>query len=370
MSLPLTQQALVLSSFSDGPELKTIETPSPTTGSAVLNVLSTNVLTYARSLYNGTLQYPLTLPMVIGSSAIGRIAAIGPDATRLKPGQLVLFEIFIHGRDAPQDTMLFGTMAGFTPQSRRLMEGEWRHATYAEFAKVPLENCYALDEEKLTQTLGYSMDELAYMLRQVVPMGGLFELDIKPGETIIVAPASGAFGGAAVEVAIAMGATVVAAGRNVNALQKLAKFGDRVKIVRLKGEVDADAKALSVYGEVDAYLDFSPAAAAKSTHILSCLMALKTKGRACLMGGIQENVSIPYALLMSKSLQLKGRFMYEREAILRLIKMVEGGVLQLGARAGIRIAGTYSLADWEKAFSAAEENTGWGVQVLLAPQKK
>ena len=350
--------------------MQTIETPSPTPGSAILTVLATNVLPYARALYNGTMQYPLMLPMVIGSSAIGRVAAVGPDATRLKPGQLVLSEIFIHGRDAPQDAMLFGTMAGFTPESRSLMEGEWRNATYAEFVKVPLENCYALDEERLTKTMGYSVDDLAYMLRQIVPMGGLYELDIKPGETIIVAPASGAFGGAAVEVAIAMGAIVIAAGRNFKALKDIAKISDRVKIAQLKGEVEADAAALRAYGEVDAYLDFSPAAAAKSTHILSCLMALKTKGRACFMGGIQENVSTPYALLMSKSLQLRGRFMYEREAILRLLKMVDSGMLPLGARAGLKVVGNYALADWEEALGAAEENAGWGLQVLLNPQKK
>lgn len=138
------------------------------------------------------------------------------------------------------------------------MEGEWRDATYAEFAKVPLENCYPLDEERLLKGLGYSLDDLAYMLRQMVPMGGLVELDVKPGEKVIIAPATGAFGGAAVEVAVAMGATVIAAARNVEALQGIAKISDRVRIVQMKGEVGADAQALGQFGEVDTYLGKFP----------------------------------------------------------------------------------------------------------------
>lgn len=88
------------------------------------------------------------------------------------------------------------------------------------------------------------------------------------------------------------------------------------------------------------------------------------------MGGIQEAVAIPYALLMFKSLQLKGKFMYEREAVFRLIKMVESGLLKLGKGAGLKVVGPYDLENWHEAFDAAEKNAGWGVQVLLSPQKK
>jgi len=164
-----------------------------------------------------------------------------------------------------------------------------------------------------------------------------------------------------------MGATVIAAARNIDALQNIAKISDRVKIVQLSGVVDTDAQALQQFGEVDAYLDFSPAVAAKSTHILSCLMALRTKGRACFMGGIHETVAIPYGLLMFKSLQLRGKFMYERDAIWRLIKMVESGLLKLGRGAGLSVVGPYPLESWEEAFDEAKKKTGWGVQVVLSP---
>jgi hypothetical protein len=70
---------------------------------------------------------------------------------------------------------------------------------------------------------------------------------------------------------------------------------------------------------------------------------------------------------MFKSLQLKGRFMYERDECLNLIKLVELGLLKLGPETGPRTVGTYPLEEWDKAFTEAEIHSGYGAQVLLAP---
>ena len=99
------------------------------------------------------------------------------------------------------------------------MDGEWRNGTYAEYARVPLENVFALDEDILCRDMGYSFADLAYMTRLMVSMGGLSALDVKAGEWIVIAPASGGFGGAAVEVARAMGPDVVMVGRKRETLE-------------------------------------------------------------------------------------------------------------------------------------------------------
>ena len=93
------------------------------------------------------------------------------------------------------------------------MHYEWRDWTYAEYAKVPLENCFPLDEERLLTPvdnggLGYSIETLTQLPRLLVPYGGLVDIKLQAGETIIIAPATGMFGGRAVEVALAMGAQV------------------------------------------------------------------------------------------------------------------------------------------------------------------
>lgn len=311
-------KSLILQSTDSEPQVVDKPVPQATPGSAVVQIYNAGVLAYADKLYSGQLKYPLCLPSTIGGSAIGRITDVGADATTLSPGQLVLTDSFICGRDNPSQQILFGIHAGFTPGARKLAEEEWRDSTYAEYAKVPLENVHVLNEEVLTKELGYTIEELCYMLRLSIPMGGLCALDIKAGETVIVAPATGAFGGATVEAAVAMGATVIAAARNKTMLEAISKVGggDQVKTVVLTGDVDNDSQALSAFGEIDAYIDFSPPAASKSTHITSCLMAVKTGGRACWMGGIQETVPIPYSLIMFKSLKLMGKFMVSQSLLM------------------------------------------------------
>jgi threonine dehydrogenase-like Zn-dependent dehydrogenase len=129
-------------------------------------------------------------------------------------------------------------------------------------------------------------------------------------------------------------------------------------------DVEADVKALQKFGPVDAFQDWSPPAAGTSTHITSCIQALKVGGRASLMGGIIGDISINYASIMLRNIQLRGRFMYNKEDISSLVKMVLAGVLRLGKE---NLVESFSLERWLDAFKAAEESTALGKQILLAP---
>ena len=362
-----THKALYVKSFDSPPTVQDMEVPKAGPGSCVVQILTSQVVAYARKLYDGDL-YPLELPLVAGNSAIGRITSVGPDAARLAPGQLVLVDASIYARDDPTEKILSGMHAGMSDGSRKLMKGEWRNSSYAEMMKAPLESVFPLNEDILLGKLGYKVEELTYILRQLIPMGGLYDMNIKAGDRVIVAPASGAFSGAGVEVACALGANVIAAARNVDKLKEMQKqIGERVQTVMLTGNVEEDAKALQQYGEVDAYLDLSPPAAGKSTHFLACCLALKEKGKACFMGGVSENLSLPYGLIMFKCLELRGRYLYSREAIERTIRLVEGGFLKLGKAGGLSVVGPFGLNQWDEAFTQAEKQTGWGVQVVIKP---
>jgi D-arabinose 1-dehydrogenase-like Zn-dependent alcohol dehydrogenase len=210
----------------------------------------------------------------------------------------------------------------------------------------------------------------------LTPFGGLAEIDLLPGETVIIAPATGRFGGGAVTSALAMGATVVACGRNESALAALKHTFDhtsRLETVTLTGNVDFDTAAMISASHnkgkgADAYLDFSPQAAARSTHIAAAMAALKPFGRACFGGGIYGNIEINYLYLMLKSLRIQGRLMYSRDMIVRFIKMVEKGNLKLGEKAtGMRTVGKFGLDQIQEAIELASKEQGWGKQVLLMP---
>ena len=135
-------------------------------------------------------------------------------------------------------------------------------------------------------------------------------------------------------VPLAMGAKVIAMGRNPDVLKKLTAISERVQVVPITGDAQADADALQRLGIIDAVFDISLLLAEKSTHLKSGILAVRPEGRVSLMGGVTGDVLIPYMAVTAKSLQLKGKMMYDRDAARALIRLVESGVLKLGESIG------------------------------------
>jgi D-arabinose 1-dehydrogenase-like Zn-dependent alcohol dehydrogenase len=197
----------------------------------------------------------------------------------------------------------------------------------------------------------------------MVPYGGLADIGLKPGETVIIAPATGSFGRAAVRVALAMGAIVIAIGRNTEKLDRLAASLERVETVQISGDVKADLKAIQAFGSIEAFFDISPPEAASSTHFQSCILALGHAGRISFMGGLKGDLSIPVRAILTRDIQLKGKLMYSRQDVKDLIRMVETGILKLGGRN----IGRYSLNDWEEGFSTAARMVGTDSSAIIVP---
>ena len=365
--LPSQHRALVLGSIGAGFELKTLPTPQPSPGSAIIRVLVAGILSYSREIYNGQRPYPIPTPLVPGSSAIGRVAAVGPDAAALRPGQLVFVNCVIRGRDDPSALIFSALHEGGTDGSRKLMRDVWRDGTYADFVKMPLENCIPLNETRLCQGLGYSLQELMYMSYLLVAYGGLRDIKLEPGETIVVCPATGGYGGAAVQVAVSIGARVVAMGRNENELARLKEHvtkgtpGAAIETVKITGDEQAETAALQACGTIDAVLDISPPAAAKSTHLKSAIRALRQNGRCSLMGSFGDIISD--FKVVSSNITLKGKMMYEREDILQFVKMLEKGLFPRGTE--LVNTKAFKLEDWKEALDAAAGHMGIGKAVVF-----
>lgn len=170
--------------------------------------------------------------------------------------------------------------------------------------------------------MGYNIANLFVIPYCLVPFGGLSEIDVKPGETVIVAPATGRYGGAAVAVALAMGATVIAVGRNEKSLHQLSTIhavSKRLRTVIMSGNEEADVEALKLAignpAGADACIDLSPPAAGSSV-LATSIAALRPSGRCAIMGGTPASLSIPYLRIMFNSIRLQGQFMYRREHII------------------------------------------------------
>ena len=367
--LPSHHRALVLETFEAGFQTKELPTPKPTHGSVFVRVLEVGILSYHREIYNGERHYAFPKPLVGGMSAVARVAAPGLDAVALKPGQLVWFDCVIRGRDNPDALFMTAIHEGSTEGSRKLMSEIWRDGTFAEFANVPLENCIPLDGARLCQELGYSTLDLVYLSYLLVPYGGFKDIGLEPGETVVVCPATGGFGGAGVQVAIAMGARVIAMGRNEKELARLKEYvkkgtpGANIETVKITGNENADSATLRTFGTIDAVLDLSPPVAAKSTHLKSATSVLLREGRVSLMG-FSEN-PIDCWKVIGDNITMKGKLMYEREDMLLFVKMLERGLFAKGK--DFVDARSFGLEDWKEPFDVAAEHIGIGKIVAMAP---
>lgn len=296
--------------------------------------------------------------------------AVGPDATYLNPGDLVYSDFWNRSRDNPDDSILQGYMCGIDS-----FEAAWSNGTYAEYARVPLERVWKLNEDLLITRLGYSFADLCYLGPVCVPLAGLLDVHVQAGDTVIIAPATGTFGGSAVQAALALGATVIACGRNANMLAKMSKaFAStgRFAIVQMSGDAGKDTaaikeKCINTKG-ADVYVDFSPPQAAGSKHRAACLAALRPYGNALLMGLVYGDIGLPYSTVMIKNLRIQGRYMFEKWHGEQAIKLVEVGAMKLGSGEGSGIVTTtFKMPEIEQALELAEKQGSWGNMVVLEP---
>ncbi len=262
-----THQAYVLDSFDKPLSLKTVPTPRPASGQILVQVLSAPILSYSALVLSGELDFPMTMPLTPGPSAIARVISVGEDATNIAESQLVFCAPMIRARDDPYGltSILHGWNGGASSQALKLMTNSWREGSWAEKMILPLENAVPLDEQKLVRSLGYSLPQLTWINELLIVYGPLEASGLTVGDTVIVAPATGHFGGSAVRLALALGAgTVIAAARSKDKLQALKELDSegRLKPMAFSGDAEADTKALmdiTPNGRgADIYVDFSP----------------------------------------------------------------------------------------------------------------
>ena len=151
-------------------------------------MLAVAVLPSSRDIYTGHRNYEMPTPSVPGNAALGRIVAVGTDATKLQPGNLIFVDAVVRSRDDPTAAALSGISGGHSAASKRLIGTEGRDSTYVEYARVPLENslswmrsdCWARPSNG---GLGYDLNGLLYRGVQLVLFGGLRAVGVGGGGT-------------------------------------------------------------------------------------------------------------------------------------------------------------------------------------------
>ncbi|MDH2353550.1 zinc-binding alcohol dehydrogenase family protein [Bradyrhizobium sp. SSUT112] len=324
-------KAAVLKSLGSPLAVENVPEPVLGTGEVVVDIVATRVLSYMNEVFSGVRNYALDLPIIPGPGGIGRMRAIGPDATKLAIGDWVFCDPTVRSRDdaAAPDIALQGLTAAGAGGMR--LQKHFRHGSFAEQMRVPTENVKRLGT--ITPEDATRWCALGTLL---VPYGGFLAANLQPGETVLVSGATGNFGSAAVSVALAMGAAcVVAPGRNETILADLVRrFGDRVKPVRLSGNEDDDRENMkrAAPGPIDCVFDIMPPSVS-TTVVRAAIMTVRPYGRVVLMGGVGmaggAGLELPYPWIMRNCISIHGVWMYPPDAAGRLIALVRAGLLRL-----------------------------------------
>ena len=346
-------------------------TPTPTPGSAVLRVLHSHVQKNSRDLMRaenaaGGVAMTQPYPVIAGVGAIARVAAAGPDAAALKPGQLVFYEPFVRARDDRNVAIIVGAYDGSDARTKKFALDNWHHGSWAEYVRAPLENIIPLNEQRL-KTLGLAPQDLVQMGAMTVAYAALRKIGVHAGETVVVTPATGLYSGCVVAVARAIGAQVIAVGRTAAKLDELKAAFPGITTISLDATTNLTEAILAVGGPVDAVVDISPPHATGSTHLGDAINAVRRYGRVCLMGG-RGDAALPvsFGAMVFKDLTVRGSWMYEREHVLDVVKMVETGALALGKKGGYEVVGKFGYNELDEALDKGLEVSATKM-VLIGP---
>ncbi|KAF9079432.1 hypothetical protein BGX23_004105 [Mortierella sp. AD031] len=344
------------------PLLKVTDLPAPVAnnGDAVVKILATRVVSYAKDVLNGTRPYPNLLPMVPGYGGIGIIQSVAPGAIHIKAGQMVFIDPTVRSRDHPvtPDAMLQGLIAFGRGKE---LQKVWNNGSWAEEILVPLENLTVIPESVQAK---FNPAELTSIGNYAVPLGGLYP-NLRPGQTVVITGSTGMFGSSAVAVALALGARrVIASGRNRKQLDEFViLYGPRVVPVVTTGDIDTDTQAfLTAAGEgfdIDVSFDILPSRAAFGI-VHSSILALRDGGTAVLMGGLNSSTEFPYSTVMKKGLTIKGQFMYDRAGPTTIIGLADAGLLDLHHRRDpkfFKLSEINDAVEWSAAHPGAFDAT-------------
>ena len=325
-------KAAILKSFGKPLAVEVLPDPVAGSGDVVVDIVAAGVLPYASEVFSGTRRYLLDLPIVPGCGAVGRVRAVGPDATRLRPGDWVICDPTVRSRDdaiTPDITLQAWSARG---DGGRRLQAYYHHGPFAQQMLIPTENAIPIGPIDAKDAGRWC----ALLTTALVPYGGLLAIGVQAGDTVVVSGATGSFGSAGVAVALAMGAgCVIAPGRNEAMLRELERrFGSRVRAVQLTGDEDHDRARMqeAAPGPIDAVLDILPPSA-PATATRAAVMTVREGGRIVLMGGVGmlggDGLALSYPWIMRNSVTIRGQWMYPAEANAQIVKLIRSGLLDL-----------------------------------------
>ncbi|KAJ7292871.1 GroES-like protein [Mycena rebaudengoi] len=255
ITLPSTMRAIVLEQFGaveDSLVLKDVSTPTPTPGYAILKVKAFGINHAEMHMRRG--EWAESMP-IIGIECVGIVvsslaATTSPGGPVLEPG-------------TPVVTLMGGL-------------GRKINGSYAEYTSAPLSNIVPIPRA-LVAKLGWARLG-ALPETYATAWTCLFRnLEVQPGERVLIRGATSSFGSAAVKLAVNKGAIVSATSRKVERAESLKALG--VHEVLLEEGVALSDKLVSQGRKFDKVLEL-----VGNSTFLGSLKLVRRGGRLCLAG--------------------------------------------------------------------------------------
>ncbi|GIM96743.1 zinc-binding dehydrogenase [Paractinoplanes toevensis] len=314
----------------------------------LVEVLAAHLPAYTKMVVKGN-RGGLPVPLILGPSCIARVTDVAPDVFHVAPGDIVLDTALLDAGGGDEILVGWVGLGGSGTGSERTdrMRTVWRDGVFAERAQCAKETIV-----KLPGAENYpDPARLSFLPWLCIAATGLHAAGTLAGRDVAVIGATGQLGGAAVLVALAEGAaTVTAVGRNSDALDRLAKLDARVRTHQLTGDRATDAAAI---GPVDVALD-ALGATPMADATMAAYDSLRRRGTLVLIGGVRQDLPIPYGDLMHRRLTVRGSWMSDDETVTTVWNLVHSGQLDLSA---VELL-TVGLDDPAAALDLAERTTG------------
>jgi NADPH:quinone reductase-like Zn-dependent oxidoreductase len=292
----------------------------------------------------GEAAIPIPMPHILGADGAGIAVEVGSATTNVKPGDPVCLYAFtgcgqcefcLTGRDF----MCLHVVA----------LGQRLEGTYAEYVKLPAENCFPIPE-------GLSFAEAAAFPLVFITVWRMLITNAKltPGETILILGIGGGVAGAALQIAKRIGVRVIVTSGNDQKLEQARHCGADHGINYHRSDFAKEVMALTGGRGVDIVLD---CVAGESWH--KSLAALTRGGRLVTCGATAGGLAdTDLSLIFTKHLQIFGSTLGSREEFRQVIQFINAAQIKP------IIDRTFPLAEAATAQRRMEEGKQFGKIVL------
>lgn len=294
--------------------LETVPTPEPAPGELLVRVAACGLChTDLHYMDHGvpTFKSP---PLILGHEASGTVAAVGSAADGWKEGDRVLLPAVMtcgrcrfcrEGRENICESMV--------------MLGNNIDGAYAEYVAVPAKDVLKLPLDLPLTDSCVIADALSTPFHAVAVRGR-----VRPGGAVVVVGCGG-IGLNLVQMAVAVGAWVVAVDRSTRRLQLALEFGASATLNPLDTPRPEKELRRLTGGGADVAFE---AVGSASTQRLAC-DALRKGGRLVLVGYSTEDMMLPAARVMYHELEVVGSLGCRPADYPPLIEMVRSGRVRL-----------------------------------------